>query len=224
MAIYDDLQEATVVIGTAGLNGTGLTEGQLGDITTRVSALEAIVLPPLGVLIRNAYYGPLSTLSGYTISNINVGANFMWASPFICPQNMTFDQIGVEVTTAAAAGGTIRFGIYNVAPNGLPNTLVTELGTVDTTLTGFRPSPAISLTLSRGLYWIAGAANDADVTIRQLHGSGMTAIGGHSGTAGVSPISAVGRALTAGFTALPASFSATHAGVYVPAFQLHIPL
>lgn len=217
ISIPDDIIRDRVL--TRGPAGPVVGGEAITDILTRLAALEGLAIPVTRGIVSGYYYGPLTTLSGYTDSGIYVVANALVASPFVNPATATFNQIGVEVVSAAGTGGTIRLGIYGIGADGLPANLITELGTVDTTATGYRPSPAISLTLPRGLYWIAGAANQL-VSIKHVNGTGMTAVLGQAGTTGHQPTSAVSRTLTSGFSSLPATFGAPSASIWVPAFQL----
>lgn len=76
--------------------------------------------------------------------------------PIIIGARRSFDRIGVQVTTAAAAGGTIRLGLYSHGA-GKPNALLADSGSIASTTTGAKEA-VISVTLDRGIYWIGMVA------------------------------------------------------------------
>lgn len=92
------------------------------------------------------------------------------AYPFIPSSDFTADQIGIEVTTAGAAGSVERLAIYgaNAAEN-YPGSLIAEAASLaDCTSTGYK-----MLTLTGGveftkgvLYWIAWGGEVAACTLR----------------------------------------------------------
>lgn len=219
MAIYDELQEASVILGAAGLAGTGVSAGQLSDILNRLTALEAIAVPPSQIILAGRRYGPLTTISGNPPATpVEMVANRLYAVPFHCPQDASFDEVGFTVSTAVA-GAAVRAGIYASGPAGIPDALVADLGAVDASAVGFRPR-TISQTLPRGRYWLAGASNVVGLFIETVVATtGTTAILGHPSTSGNFPRSSLFRAaeLAAGFTTLPTTFGGmtTHSNIQV---------
>lgn len=207
-------------IAVPGPNGSNIAASDYTDILNRLAELERRV-EPLGAIAQGRYYGPRSTLSGGAEAMRRlVYANKLVAAPVVVPQDAAFDVVGVQVATAAAAGGTMRMGIYDSGPDGLPSTLVVDLGTVDTTATGFRSRP-ITRTLGRGLYWIAGASNQ-NMDLNAYSGVDLTAIAGHMLTDGTFPTAVVQRStdLATGFAALPATFGAMITSIGVPLYWL----
>jgi len=78
------------------------------------------------------------------------------------PEAITITRIGVDVTTAAAST-IIRLGIYTVGTDGLPDALVLDAGTVDSSSTGFK-----EITVSQALqgqYYFC-AVSDGTPTVR----------------------------------------------------------
>ncbi len=207
-------------IAVPGPNGGTVTAGDFSGVLTRLAALEALVAPPSEVLVGGRYFGPLSRLSGYnTPTAFTLTANRLYATPLYVAQPTTFNQTRVVVTTAIA-GSTLRLGVYSIASNGVPNTLVADLGTIDTSVVGERVSPTISLTLPRGLYWLSGAAN-ADIGVKVVDSpAGMTAVYGHDETSGNSPRAAFSQVtlLTSGFTSLPDTFGNVFTSYIIPVF------
>lgn len=201
-------------IAVPGPNGGTVTAGDFSDVLTRLATLEALTGVSSGIA-SGYYYGPRTTIGG-DVANYYIAANTLFAVPFDCPAAASFNQIRVNVTAAAGAGGTIRFGIYSAGADGLPANLIVGLGTIDVTAIGQRPSAAISLTRPRGLCWIVGAPNQL-VQVVSIFDK-FRALVGFNGTGG--PISCVTRALTPGFSSLPATFGTPAAFSSVPAFEL----
>lgn len=98
--------------------------------------------------------------------------------PFLVPKDQQFVRIGAEVTTAAA-GSTIRLGIYNIGPTGLPTTLVVDAGTIDAATTGAK-EVTINQTLPAGLYGLAAVAQGGAPTVRTITGGGTMDVGAGS--------------------------------------------
>lgn len=222
MPTFDEIQEARVLIGQAGIAATGITAGEKLDITSRLAALEAIAVPPRQAVMGNRYYGPLSSVTGpLTHDVLNFAANTLAAGVFTCPQNAAFDQVSVIVTTSAGAGATVRFGLYDWQANGLPGNLVMDLGTVDASATGLRAN-TINVTIPRGRYWFAGAFNQQTVYESATVALGSEATLGHFDTTGNTPRAAVFRptVLATGFTSLPSTFGSVSTTFHIPKFWL----
>lgn len=93
-------------------------------------------------------YGPVG-------SNLTLAINRLYAVPFRLNASTTFDRIGIDVATAAAAGGVARLGIFaSDAAGALPGTLILDAGTVAIDTTGGK-SITISQLLAAGVYWLA---------------------------------------------------------------------
>jgi len=215
-----DVYKSTAI--RRGLDGNSADAARMAGIEGRLAALEAVSLPPQAAIVSGLYYGPLTTLDGWVGPLIEQSGNadFLYAVPFLCPQTVTFNQVGVEVTTAVV-GGTIRMGLYGVGADGMPASLVQDWGTVDASAIGWRSIP-ITAAVPRGLYWLAGVRN-ATIGFKAIAArAGMTATLGYVGTGGTTPRSALYQtaALTAGFTSLPATFGPVTTSFNVPAFQV----
>jgi hypothetical protein len=103
--------------------------------------------PKTGLWYRGNY-GPVG-------SNLTLTLNRLYAAPFRLNATTTFDRIGIDVVTAAAATGVARLAIYQSdATGGLPGTLVLDAGTVDIASTGGK-AITISQQLTAGFYWLA---------------------------------------------------------------------
>jgi hypothetical protein len=93
-------------------------------------------------------YGPVG-------SNLTLVLNRLYAAPYRLNASGTADRIGVDVATAAAAGGVARLVIYQPdGTGGMPGTVVLDAGTVAIDTTGAK-AITISQALSAGFYWLA---------------------------------------------------------------------
>lgn len=211
------------IIARPGPPGASADSSQMTAIAARLDALEARAVRPV---VSNLYYGPLTTLSGWSegLTPAAMTQNLLYASPFTCPVDASFDTFGITVTTAVASS-TIRMGVYVAGSDGYPSTLVQDMGTVDSSATGFRSFNPISLDLDAGAYWIAGACSHAGVSvdaINALSSPGVTAYLGISSPSSPVPVLSLYRtsALSGGFSSLPAPFGAATIDAYCLAFQL----
>lgn len=132
-----------------------------------------------------------------------VTANTLYALPFMIGRGGTIDRVGVNVSTAVAASN-VRMGIYRNL-NGIPGTLVADLGTVATTPAGFKEISGLTAKLQPGLHWLAAVFSHAP-TVRTLAQANMLAVFGVDNAA----TTAVGTGYTSAFTyaALPTTFPA----------------
>lgn len=80
-----------------------------------------------------------------------VSANQDEYAPFFVQSPVTVDRLVCEVTTAGAAGATLRMGIYNADGDHRPTTLVVDGGTVATDTTGVKTA-TVNVTLNPGRY------------------------------------------------------------------------
>lgn len=99
--------------------------------------------------------GNYSRCLPWTPANVDLAVDtLMTFTPWVLSRSITIDRIGIHVTTAAA-GTNVRIGIYT-ATDDLPDTLVAELGSFDTTSTGIKEL-TVSQVLPAGLLFIAMA-------------------------------------------------------------------
>lgn len=127
-----------------------------------------------------------------TSSAIVMPANTVLATPFIPKQDMTVDQLGINVTTAAA--GSVMLILYKAASNGWPDTnLPSALGVGSTASTGH-----VAVTLNQPavleagrLYWVLTHVS-AGVTLRAA-ANGLPVLG--TSADGTSRYSAIKRSV-----------------------------
>lgn len=97
----------------------------------------------------------MSPMGSFSAGTVNVIADYIYATPFPIPIQMTFDRIGVYVYTTGA--GLCRLGIYADDAT-YPGALVLDAGTVDVSSQGFKEI-TINQVLSAGLYWLVSLSN-----------------------------------------------------------------
>lgn len=114
--------------------------------------------------------------------------NRLFFTPLLLAEQKSFDQVGANVTVAAAAGGVLRFGLYRAdGANNRPGTLISDLGTVAADTIGTKTlniAPAIG-PLGAGVVWAALVAQVAGTPTAE----GITGLAGllqRAGAAGVS--------------------------------------
>jgi len=126
--------------------------------------------------------------------------------PIILDSDITITRLGLNVVTAAAAGNTARIGIYsNDAATTQPLNLLVDSGTYGTLAldaTGAKSVTGLSLSLTKGLYWMAYTASITSGTITGIGTNFMYDIKGQSAISGVGW---AGFNQTATYGALPAS-------------------
>lgn len=208
-----------VTMARPGPPGESADSAQMTSIANRLTALEARAVRPV---VPDLYYGPLTTLSGWSLGTFTMIQNVLYAVPFTCPVDASFDTFGVRVTTAVASS-TIRMGVYAAGSDGYPSTLVQDMGTVDSSATGFRSFNPITLDLDAGAYWIAGACSHAGVAVANIAlAEGLTAYLGIAAPTSPVPVVSLERssALSGGFSALPAPFGTATSTLGCPAFML----
>jgi hypothetical protein len=111
---------------------------------------------PLNKMVSGRYYGFQHIGGPLGVTNTNAN-NRMIAQPFYVEKTVTFDRYAIEVTTAVASS-SIKLLIYSDS-NGLPNSLVLNAGTVDSSTTGTKEL-TISQSLTGGqVYWLVLVSN-----------------------------------------------------------------
>lgn len=92
-------------------------------------------------------------LDGGSKSNpsFTLTADTIYAVPFYVARVITFDRWSLDLTTAIGLS-QMRFAIYSIGSNGLPNILVLESGVIASTSTGTDIGEDKSITLEPGWY------------------------------------------------------------------------
>lgn len=142
------------------------------------------------------YVTPVCVNSGSSIGTLTLTSNVLYQVPIVVPWARTFTKIALQIQTAAA-GKSVRLGIYNVASDGGPGTLVVDGGTVSVAGTGI-VTVTINQALNPGPYLIA-FVSDGSPTIRAYaSGFGISNAGVDLNTAPCATVSYVSRTFTYG--------------------------
>jgi len=113
------------------------------------------------------YYDPAYP-NAMSQTNISVGASNQFYVPIIVLESVTINQLAVNVTGAAAAGGLLQMGIYSsAADNSGPNAALFTSSQIASTSTGVK-SESCSVVLTAGIYWVSYLAITAAATITTL--------------------------------------------------------
>jgi len=94
----------------------------------------------------------------------DIGANLLFAEPFLVCQKLELDRVGVNIAGPGGAGAKLRLGIYSSDENLYPSELKLDAGEVDATTTGWK-TLGISLVLKPGIYYVALVSNDSTVDL-----------------------------------------------------------
>ncbi len=202
--------------------GAGVPSGT-EDQALRYNAAGAAVAvtPPWGGgawFRRGFFHHGLWGIASY--ANTALSLDQLATHPFVVPARTAFDRIGISVGTAAAAGGTLRFGIYATGAAGVPGALVHETTTIDSTTTGAKELalPA-GFALNAGLYWLAVVAQGAACSV-STHNTILPFYGNNS-TAQASVTNDRSYPADNGVTgALPATFTVDGSTIVMPAVML----
>jgi hypothetical protein len=149
-------------------NDTAIGSTQIVD--KRVLFTDPPVLAPgsaSGVLGNTGmWYGyPSAT----TTFNPVVGS--LRLSPLHISKRLTFDRIGIEVTSFGASTAVCRLGIWADTGAGYPGALVLDAGTVATETPNGSKEITISKVLNPGLYWLGYVAQVINCTVRHHAGA-----------------------------------------------------
>jgi hypothetical protein len=166
-----------------------------------------IGLVPVKALRAGRWYGTFDAATAFT--TVTISANTLYASPFFVPEELRFDQIAINVTTAGAGGTVARVGIYKdgstPSTQGYPANLIpgTDVGELAVDTTGVKAN-AIDVTLPPGLYWLALVSSGAPA----LRGVGVASLDseilGLGDDLGTAP--GVGYSVSYTYGALPSTF------------------
>ena len=218
LTLIDDV-DATTARTTLGL-GTAATTAST-DYATAAHTHAALkgVHAKEPILTSGTYILPI--VNGTALTTIAAAANRLDYIPFIPSQNITVNEIGVEVTTLVAASQA-RLGIYDSTGTGTPNALLTGAGTLlDCSTVGAKTSAiSPSLTLTAGsIYWLAILSSSTQ-TYRGLPVASLISLGFVGTGASIYTIERQTQTFASGLPATAASFTLTNA--IAPAVRLKI--
>lgn len=165
-------------------------------------------------------FHPASTFAGGTVLFGSIGVtttttvgqsltnDLVRAHPWWCPESMTIDEMGMDVTIAGATSNS-RLGIYEagVGPNKYPTTLRLDAGAAATDTVGFKSIAVNHRLAGRRYYWLAMLSGGSTLpSMRAAAASARAPVLGVSATAATFQ---VGISHTQAYGALPATFPAS---------------
>lgn len=170
----------TIPRGTDGASGaatngmpTGGTAGQVLTKTASTDFAAAWAAPSAGAQVFRMMSGALYAPAHTSISTGAPTSGRLWVAPFPVdvPPPSGVNALGVRITVAAA-GSTVRLGIYADTGYGYPGTRVLDAGTVSGGSTGDQYATA-TWTPTAGLYWLAAVATGGNPTLTTINATGM---------------------------------------------------
>ena len=204
-----------------GIGGTTVFDANFATQTANAATFNESANNAI-VTVSSAYAVPVTvatTRYAYGVPNVQftaqgtqaLTANTVYYQPFEVTAPITVDFMALEITTAAAAGGTLRLGIYAADSNLQPTGSVlfdSEAITVTASATGIVSKQGTAVTLQPGLY-VTAANTSVAFTAR-------TALGGQTAVAtamGASLFTVLNSATqTTGAYPVPATPWTTRAG------------
>jgi hypothetical protein len=129
------------------------------------------------------YYGGLITTSLSVSGGVLLVANTIYAMPLFVPDSTSFDRIGLEIITAAAAGKLFRVGIYSDDGALSPDELVVDSGALAADTPGIALVQATISQSLRGLYWLVVLSDGAPTVRATPPGAAVPILGQDVGNA-----------------------------------------
>jgi hypothetical protein len=97
-------------------------------------------------------------------STWSTGTGYLLCRPIFIPQGLTFQAIGVCVSTEGITDSFVRIGIYDSDSKGRPQNLILDAGVVGATSTGVK-TIAINQYLSANKYYLAAVGQTNGCTL-----------------------------------------------------------
>lgn len=154
------------------------------------------------VFAPGSYYTPRGARSALPLTR-----DRLTIVPFLVPKNQRFVRMGAEVTIGAT-GSRIRLGIFNIGTDGVPTTLVADVGTIDSASRGAKELN-IDVTLPAGLYGLAAVAQGGAPSARTITGGGGLEVGAGSLASSTQSNPNTGFYMSSVAGALPRVFTVT---------------
>lgn len=156
------------------------------------------------------------------VASLAIGSNGQaHAQALFVATQQTFSHIGLATTVAATGAGVVDLGVYTDNGSGYPASLVQDVGPTTVTTGVGAISVAFAITLSPGLYWVAGVFSGA-TTQPSVQGTNANAfsIFGSGAAGGTSTVG--GWVKNAVAATLPGTFPAGAAAQKVACLQLQV--
>ena len=144
------------------------------------------------------------------LSTVSAAAGTISTHPFLSGKGGRVDRLAIEVTTAAGAGGVIRFGIYTTdgTQNLYPRTLVVDSGEFSTTTTGIK-SATIDIVLEQNkVYHLVINAGTSAPSVRAFVAANQQNLFGSPADGGGTPAILMRLSGSRTYAALSATFPA----------------
>lgn len=138
--------------------------------------------------------------SGGTVTGV---ANRMEISLWRCPADLSYDQVGVAVSTLIA-GAQVKAVAYNAGPDLRPTSLIFETAALDAASTGFK-SVSLSGNFVAGKFYWLGVRHSSTAAIQGVPVAATLSLGLYNGPTATSMRNALRRSLTFA-TAAPATW------------------
>lgn len=158
---------AAQVTGTALVASTATAKGDLyvataADTVNRLAvgadgkSLYADSSTSTGVAWQTPH--PTVEVGSWVNSGVNAGSHAfptaqgsLYYYPWPCPVKMTISDFSIRVTATVNAGNVLRFGFWLLdGANGIPGTLIADMGTIDASTTGAKTISSLSVALPFG--------------------------------------------------------------------------
>lgn len=104
--------------------------------------------------------------NGHGAGSNSLSNGQMWFGRFDAPVAMTLSEVGTQIVTlAASGGGVLRFGLcMDLDGDGIPDHLVSDIGTVVATSTGAAQITGLSVMVPQGPFWVGMVQQGAPAT------------------------------------------------------------
>ena len=155
--------------------------------------------------LSGRFYTP--STNALAIGSLGNLANSIRYSPIIIERDITITQLGISVVTIAGVGNTARVGVYSNNPaTNQPSSRLVDSGTIALDgATGQRIVSGLSVSLTKGLYWLAYFSNASTGTVASIANLNLPDVIGTTGTLNNGLITGYTQSLT--YTSLPATAS-----------------
>lgn len=194
------------------LLGKALTAGRHTVRITLVSGtlkvyqaawLSAVISTPAAPMLRRFISGRYYGCETYSPASLTQTAGWCYVVPFFAPVAKSFDQLAVDVTTAAA-GAMIHLGIYGADELDQPFGREVDAGSVDASTTGFKTAALSGVALEPGWHWLAALTLGGTPALRVSLASHPLVTSSAASTA-----NAFNGYVATGVTSLPTVWTAT---------------
>ena len=156
------------------LNITGEFKSNGVAVGGNINGVHAITRPYSG-----QYIG-LNATAASNSSTVNIGANTLVFYPFIPSNNLTINQISIEVVTASATSFTF-LTLYSDL-NGKPNSRFFQSTSIDTATTGQKIITTSQSFVAGTTYWIGVCTSSGTVSLRAIAFASTFAISNFNST------------------------------------------